>query len=546
MAGGRATEAVVRGKEAGGGGLRDGRRPRDGGGGAPQGDRRPRAARKPAAAGFEMAGGHATEAVVRHKETGGGTLRGGRRPRDGGGARFEEVGGILGHASAYTRTSSADLRRVNEPATPESEQNDDDGVNTNAKAHSTLQPPSVHMKFDSFDAAYEHYSVFALRKGFGIRREYSKKLVDGRISRVMVVCTRAGKPRLEKVEDEKTENIRSIVKKRKRSRTTRTDCKAHMYLRCTVAEFEGKWVAMLQNYEMEDNDHLQELWENRACWVLAYYMHDFYPFLQSTQRSEGFNAVHKKYVNPQNSLTEFARQYTSIQEKIMSAENKEEAETATKDQDLWGYHPVERQMHKIYTHNLFLRFQHEVRETTSYDYEHVGGNRHMLTSLRGRVGKYDERSFHVEACKSEGIFICECCKYYRDGMVCCHVMRVMMQIGVHMIPDRYILERWTWDEDADLIQPDAQPQSENKAMPEESKRKMRYATLNSKFKDLSKQACMSDDENRIVAQYLKDLGVALAACRKREKRKAAKSATVDSPNAPSNSSNFSATCGWGI
>ncbi|KQK03153.2 hypothetical protein BRADI_2g05890v3 [Brachypodium distachyon] len=504
-------------------------------------------------------------------------------------------------------------------------------IGSKVPAHSTLQPPSVHMKFDSFDAAYEHYSVFALRKGFGIRREYSKKLVDGRISRVMVVCTRAGKPRLEKVEDEKTENIRSIVKKRKRSRTTRTDCKAHMYLRCTgewwvVAEFQdshnhpllkkpsltkflnahrhipqeekdfvrllhgcnvetsrqmqlmasfygsfeaityiakhianlrasfrlehrhtdiqdtlayfGELKAMdadyfwkikldedLRNYEMEDNDHLQELWENRACWVLAYYMHDFYPFLQSTQRSEGFNAVHKKYVNPQNSLTEFARQYTSIQEKIMSAENKEEAETATKDQDLWGYHPVERQMHKIYTHNLFLRFQHEVRETTSYDYEHVGGNRHMLTSLRGRVGKYDERSFHVEACKSEGIFICECCKYYRDGMVCCHVMRVMMQIGVHMIPDRYILERWTWDEDADLIQPDAQPQSENKAMPEESKRKMRYATLNSKFKDLSKQACMSDDENRIVAQYLKDLGVALAACRKREKRKAAKSAT---------------------
>jgi hypothetical protein len=36
-------------------------------------------------------------------------------------------------------------------------------------AHSTPQPPTVEMRFDSFELAKEHYRAYAQRKGFGIR-----------------------------------------------------------------------------------------------------------------------------------------------------------------------------------------------------------------------------------------------------------------------------------------------------------------------------------------------------------------------------------------
>ena len=74
-----------------------------------------------------------------------------------------------------------------------------------------------------------------------------------------------------------------------------------------VEEFEGKWWKMLDDHGQTDNEHFHWLWENRECWVPVYYMHDFFPFLQTTARSEGFNVVLKKYVNPNNSLVEFAK-----------------------------------------------------------------------------------------------------------------------------------------------------------------------------------------------------------------------------------------------
>jgi hypothetical protein len=72
-------------------------------------------------------------------------------------------------------------------------------------------------------------------------------------------------------------------------------------------EFETSWMAMITKYNVADNMYLFGLWEQRNVWVLAYFMHNFYPFLQTTARSEGFNVVLKRYVKPSNSLYEFVQ-----------------------------------------------------------------------------------------------------------------------------------------------------------------------------------------------------------------------------------------------
>ena len=40
---------------------------------------------------------------------------------------------------------------------------------------STPQAPTAQMRFDTFEAAKEHYRAYAQRKGFGIRIDYSRK-----------------------------------------------------------------------------------------------------------------------------------------------------------------------------------------------------------------------------------------------------------------------------------------------------------------------------------------------------------------------------------
>ena len=45
----------------------------------------------------------------------------------------------------------------------------------------------------------------------------------------------------------------------------------------TPEEFEDNWNAMLDMYGERDNMDLRGVWEHRACWVPAYFMHAFFP-----------------------------------------------------------------------------------------------------------------------------------------------------------------------------------------------------------------------------------------------------------------------------
>jgi hypothetical protein len=85
----------------------------------------------------------------------------------------------------------------------------------------------------------------------------------------------------------------------------------------TVEEFESRWEAMIMKYNVADNKHLQDLYDIRASFVPAYFKDRFFPFLQTTARCEGFNAVLKRYISPRNSLLHFFEQYLSSRRKLM-------------------------------------------------------------------------------------------------------------------------------------------------------------------------------------------------------------------------------------
>ena len=42
-----------------------------------------------------------------------------------------------------------------------------------------------------------------------------------------------------------------------------------------------------------------------------------------------------------------------------------------------------------------------------------------------------------------GSFQCFCGKFERDGIVCCHILRLFTQFDITHIPDKLIVKRWT-------------------------------------------------------------------------------------------------------
>ena len=92
----------------------------------------------------------------------------------------------------------------------------------------------------------------------------------------------------------------------------------------SVEEFESRWAEMIEKHNVADNTHLSDLYNIRATFVLAYFKDRFFPFLQTTARSEGFNVVLKSYTNPHNRLHHFFQKYLKLQEKIDVAEDSVE------------------------------------------------------------------------------------------------------------------------------------------------------------------------------------------------------------------------------
>lgn len=101
-------------------------------------------------------------------------------------------------------------------------------------------------------------------------------------------------------------------------------------------------------------------------------------------------------------------------------------------------------------------------------------------------------------------------------------MQTMTQLGVVEMPDAYILKRWTWDADEDLVE---EGPGRPAVMPEESKKLMSLALMCADFKTLAIQGNQSEDGRRLVKTHLKGLKKDLADL-KREAAKRAKKATA--------------------
>ncbi|XP_062179461.1 protein FAR1-RELATED SEQUENCE 5-like [Phragmites australis] len=157
-------------------------------------------------------------------------------------------------------------------------------------------------------------------------------------------------------------------------------------------EFEVKWQAMIQKHGLQDNKHFGHLNSIRQSFVPAYYMHCFFPFLQSTQRSEGFNAVLKLYVSPNLSMLDFIKQYQKIQDKCLVAQDGQDFRTDDKTRNTWSKNPIEKHASTVYTKNIFYRFSKEFEKIEEYFVQHIGDYQFRLVPNDKFVDGYGTRS----------------------------------------------------------------------------------------------------------------------------------------------------------
>ncbi|XBI34050.1 hypothetical protein VPH35_119901 [Triticum aestivum] len=187
---------------------------------------------------------------------------------------------------------------------------------------------------------------------------------------------------------------------------------------------------------------------------------------------------------------------------------------------------MERQMSKIYTNKIFNKFQEEIKRASMFTAFQVDECTFKVCSILGMSDSEPKdpdkgRNYFVTASIGEGEFYCQCCKFERDSIVCCHILKVMDVNAVTRMPRHFIRRRWTWDADDALA-----PQTTHAVLdvhderPESTMEAVRHVVLTKNYAELIDEACKSDDTARVAEKHRKALKRELDEIKKRKAEEA--------------------------
>ncbi|CAL5076112.1 unnamed protein product [Urochloa decumbens] len=206
-----------------------------------------------------------------------------------------------------------------------------------------------------------------------------------------------------------------------------------------------------------------------------------------------------------------------IQEKIYYDEEENEF---TSDQKvpsvLFSGYPIEEQACKFYTRKIYHKFQLELMLSTSYKITEVSSSTYTLMPTKGYVFGYGMRDYMVFADVGAKIYACECSKMKRDGILCCHILKIMTQEYIEEIPAEYLLRRWS--NEAGMIPTELVQNKTNigaEATPEsegvrgggggQTMKTIRYVDMCAEFAKIAKNASTNENTTGIVRKHMDDM-----------------------------------------
>ncbi|KAG0526280.1 hypothetical protein BDA96_06G132500 [Sorghum bicolor] len=193
----------------------------------------------------------------------------------------------------------------------------------------------------------------------------------------------------------------------------------------TIEEFETLWTQMIADYKLENNKYFNKI----------------------AQQEVSTNARIKRNVGPTYSITSFLTEYQRIVDVINVAEDIEDNanKQKTPKEMEFGY-SIELQAMEMYNRNILSKFMKELRATTRLSYKELEQQgqyevweKHNQIHKRHRLRKY---IVITDLTNGREDYSCICGKFNKDGILCSHILKILVETEASKIPDKYIIERW--------------------------------------------------------------------------------------------------------
>jgi hypothetical protein len=267
-------------------------------------------------------------------------------------------------------------------------------------------------------------------------------------------------------------------------------------------EFEEGWVELIERYNASENQHLQLMWQTRKSWAPVYFREDLYPFIDSVGSNEGINSLFKGNMLPKDTIDKFIGQFKEIQENIAKVHEEDRFQSGA-DLKYISMQPIEQHAAHIYTREIFLKVQEELLHSTAFNVQEIQiGTVYRLEKVFNYENpEFDRNYFEVLAEPGINAFKCQCAKFTRDGIPCCHIFRLFTQFGINEIPEQYIMPRWTKKFREEQLKQNKEKLFDKHGI-KDSENTLRYAMLMSKAAEICPKICHDEAKCSIFMQEL--------------------------------------------
>ncbi|XP_022854550.1 protein FAR-RED IMPAIRED RESPONSE 1-like, partial [Olea europaea var. sylvestris] len=195
---------------------------------------------------------------------------------------------------------------------------------------------------------------------------------------------------------------------------------------------------------------IPRLYENRGQWVPGFLKTTFWAGMSTTQRSESMNAFFNGYVHSKISLKQFVKQYERAFRNKVEKEFQADFRSYSQLVPCATTYEMEKQFQAIYTIEKFKEVQQEFTEKVYCDVVSKNANDYYWSTyeVHEDVVLHEHRkkkSFCVSFRRDTCELICRCHLFEFWGIICRHVIAILIRNDITSMPERYILRRWRRD-----------------------------------------------------------------------------------------------------
>ncbi|XP_031273009.1 protein FAR-RED IMPAIRED RESPONSE 1-like [Pistacia vera] len=219
-----------------------------------------------------------------------------------------------------------------------------------------------------------------------------------------------------------------------------------VYDSLTHEEFEERWNCFIDKHNLQVNEWLLGLYNERRRWVPTFVKDTFWAVMSTTQCCESMHPFFDGYVNSKTTLKQFVEQYdNALRDKV-----EKENEANFKSFKSWilciSTYAIEKQFQDAYTTTKFKEFQQE-----------LAGKLYCQTSSSKEVDSYVEFIIEEDVLVGETRrpvpFVvcfdgasydvrCNCQLFEFRRILCRHAITVLIHKRISCVPEKYILRRW--------------------------------------------------------------------------------------------------------